>query len=155
MVDSIINFLHLLATAVWIGGALFFQSILRPALRRIDAQEGGRLLGVVSRQFSLIAWACIIVLAITGYIKTPERMMFDFSYGLGFILALKHVLIILVILVGLALAFIILPRMRKNAPKPGETPSIDFLQSQKKFNLLANVNLVLGLLILACAAQLW
>jgi hypothetical protein len=45
--------------------------------------------------------------------------------------------------------------LRKNAPKPGEPPSSDFLRSQKQLNLLANVNLVLGLLILACAAQLW
>jgi putative copper resistance protein D len=155
MVDSIVNFLHLLATTVWIGGMLFIQMILRPALRQTEPQQSGRLLGIISRKFSLAGWASLIVLAMTGYIKTPERMMFDFSYGLGCILAVKHTLVILVIIVGMAIAFLVLPRLRKNTPKPGETPSSDFVRCQKQLNLLAAVNLVLGLLILACAAQLW
>jgi uncharacterized membrane protein len=155
MAESIINFFHLLATAIWIGGAVFILLVLQPSLRLIDPLQSGKLYGIVARRFSITAWTCLLVLLITGYIKTPERMLFDFSYGLGFILAVKHVLIIMAIFVGLGIALHVLPNMRKNAPKPGEAPSGDFVRFQRRLGTLATVNLVLGLLVLMCASQLW
>ena len=155
MAESIINFFHLLATAIWIGGAAFMCLILQPSLRVIDPQQSGKLYAIVARRFSITVWTCLLVLLVTGYIKTPERMLFDFSYGLGLILAVKHVLIMMVIIVGLGIALHVVPNMRKNAPKPGEAPSVDFVRTQKTFCTLATVNLVLGLLVLACASQLW
>ncbi len=155
MTETIVNFVHLLATAVWIGGMLFVFFVLQPALRAFDPQQTGRLMSVVARRFAVASWVSIVLLAITGYIKTPERMMFDFSYGLGLILAVKHVLVILAIAVGLAMAMLVFPALARHAPKPGEPPSTEFLRSQTRLGILTRVNAVLGLLILACASQLW
>lgn len=155
MVDSIVNFFHLLATAIWIGGAVFIQLVLQPSLKLIDPQQGSTLYGIVAKRFSIAGWACIAVLLVTGYIKTPERMLFDFSYSLALILAIKHTVIILVIIVGLVIALNVVPNLRKNAPKPGEAPSATFLRYRKRLGTLASANLVLGLLVLACASLLW
>jgi uncharacterized membrane protein len=155
MVDVVVNFFHLLATAIWIGGAVFIYLILQPALKSVDPLQGGKLYGIVAKRFSRTGWTCLFVLLITGYLKTPERMPFDFSYSLGQFLAIKHTLIILVITVGLVVALHVVPNLLKNSPKPGEAPSSEFLHYQKRLGTLATVNLVLGLLVLACASMLW
>lgn len=155
MTDNIVNFFHLLATAVWIGGMIFIPLVLQPSLRLINPQESGRLFGIVAKRFSITAWVCVLVLLVTGYVKTPERMFFDFSYSPAVFLAVKHTLILLMILVGLTIALHIVPTMRKNAPEPGVTPSTTFLRHQKHLGTLAAVNLVLGVLVLACASLLW
>ena len=43
MAENITNFFHLLATSVWIGGAMFIHVVLQPSLRRIDPRESGML----------------------------------------------------------------------------------------------------------------
>jgi putative copper resistance protein D len=155
MLDTVVNFFHLLATAIWIGGAVFMHLVLQPSLKLIDPQQGGKLYGVVAKRFSITGWISLGVLVITGYIKTPERMLYDFSYSLGQFLAVKHTIVILIIIVGLAIAFNVLPNLRKHSPKPGEAPSAEFLRYQKRLGTLAKVNLVLGLLVLALASMLW
>lgn len=155
MIEAIVNFFHLLATAIWIGGAVFIQLILQPSLKLIDPQQSGKLFGVAVKRFSITSWICLGVLAVTGYIKTPERMLYDFSYSLGMFLAVKHTTIILVILVGLVMAFHVVPKLRKFTPKPGEAPSADFLRYQKRFGALAKVTIVLGLFVLLNASMLW
>jgi hypothetical protein len=54
----------------------------------------------------------------------------------------------------LAIALYVVPTMRKNTPKPGEAPSVNFIASQKKLAILGWINLVLGLLILLTASLL-
>ncbi len=46
MTDAIVNFLHLLATAIWLGGAIFIKLVLNPSLLEIDPQQRGRLMAV-------------------------------------------------------------------------------------------------------------
>ena len=155
MIDNIINFVHLLATSIWIGGAFYIHFILLPSLRQIDPQQSGKLQGIIAKRFSLTAWTCIILLLITGYLKTPDGLLFDTSSEMGRILTIKHLLVAAVIIVGLFIAFYVVPNMRKNAPKPGEAPSTQFISYQKKLSSLATTNLILGLLVLAYASMLW
>ncbi len=144
MLDIFVNFLHLLATAVWIGGMVFLSLVLQPPVR----------LTAVKR-FSVISWICLLVLLVTGYIKTPERMFFDFSYSPAIFLAVKHILILLMILVGLAITVHVVPALQKNTPGPGEAPSAVFLRSQKRLSTLSLANLAFSVLVLACASMLW
>jgi len=152
---AVINIIHILATAVWIGGAFFVHFILQPGMKQIDPQQSGKLMGIIAKRFSITAWTCIILLIITGIIKTPAGMLFDQSTQLGQILTVKHILVILVISIGLVIGFYVVPNIRKNAPKPGEAPSTDFINSQKRLSTLATINLLLGGLIVVCASFLW
>jgi uncharacterized membrane protein len=154
MTDVLINLIHILATVIWIGGAVYVHLILLPSLKLIDPQQSGKLQGIVAKRFSTTAWICVILLLITGYLKTQPGLMFDISSDLGRMLAFKHLLVLLVIIVGLLIATRIVPAIRKLAPKPGEAPSADFLSYGKHLSFLAAVNLVLGLFIVVCATLL-
>lgn len=154
MVDNIIHFIHLLASVIWVGGAVYVLFILLPALRLIDPQQSGKLQGIIAKRFSLTAWSCIIILLITGFLRTPKSMLFDVSSDVGRVLVVKHLLIAASIIVGLAIILYVVPAMRKHAPKPGEAPSADFISSQKQLDVLGWINLVLGVLILLSASML-
>jgi uncharacterized membrane protein len=154
MVDNILNFIHLLAAVTWVGGAIYILFILQPALRFIEPRESGKLQGIIAKRFSLTAWSCIMILLITGLMRTPKSMLFDTSSDIGRMLVLKHLLIAFAIIIGLTIAFSVVPTMQRNSPKPGEAPSADFMNSQKKLSVLGWVNLILGLLILLSASLL-
>jgi uncharacterized membrane protein len=155
MFDNIVNFLHLIATSVWIGGAFYAHFILLPAVKQIDPQQGGKLQGIIAKRFSIAAWTSIIILLITGFIKTPDGLLFDTSTDLGMTLFIKHLLIGGVIIIGLSIGLYVVPNMRKNSPKPGEAPSDAFKSYQKRLGVLASVNLFLGLAVVFCASFLW
>lgn len=154
MVQTAVDLIHILAAATWLGGMIYIAFILQPALRTIDPQQNARLSAAVQKRFSITSWVAMAVLIITGYMKTPEGMMFDLSISLGQILAVKHLLIIMVILIGLGIALYAGPGMRKNAPKPGEPPSADFFRFHKSLNIMALTNLILGIGIFVCAMLL-
>ncbi|MCI0353511.1 MAG: CopD family protein, partial [Acidobacteria bacterium] len=60
------DWLHLLSTALWVGGLLYIAAVLRPALARIDGQERITILGLVVPQFSNLAFISVAVLVATG-----------------------------------------------------------------------------------------
>jgi len=82
-------------------------------------------------------------------------MLFDTSSDLGAILTVKHVLVLAMIIIGLNIALGVVPKLRAAAPKPGEAPSTDFFKNQRRLRTLATVNMVLGVLVVACASMLW
>ncbi len=155
MVDEIINFFHLLGTVVWIGGMFYMDLILMPSLTKIDPGESGKLMGIIAKKFTITAWGAIIVLVITGVLKTPSDMYFDTSDEYGIYLFIKHVLFIGVIIVGLIITLVFVPKLKANTPNPGEKPSEEFISYSRKIESLSKTNLFLGILILVCAALLW
>jgi uncharacterized membrane protein len=155
MWNTIINIVHILSTAVWIGGAFFIHFVMQPSLKQIDPQQSGKLMGIISKRFSITAWICILLLIITGYLKTPHAMLFNFTTDFGVYLAIKHLLIIIVVVSGLAIGLYVVPNLRKNAPKAGDTPSAEFVKYQKNLSNLATFNLILGILIVVFASLLW
>lgn len=155
MMDSIINLIHLLATVAWLGGAVFMKTILEPAMKQISPPEAGKLKALVAKRFTFIAWPSIILLIITGYLKTPTGMLFDTSSQLGTILMVKHALVILVIIVGVLIGTVVVPRMQRSAPAPGSPPSEEFLKANARLHRLSMTSTILGVAIIACAAFLW
>ena len=155
MVDGIINFFHLLATVVWIGGMFYMDLILMPSITKIDPGESGKLMGIIAKKFTITAWSAIIVAIVTGILKTPSDMYFDISNEYGIYLFIKHVAFIGAIIVGLIITFVYVPGLKNNSPKPGERPSAEFESYSKKIERLSKTNLVLGIIILICASWLW
>lgn len=155
MLDSFVNFLHLMATALWIGGAAYSHFILIPSLKEIDPQQSGKLQGIVAKRFSILAWGSILTLIVTGILKTPSDMMLDASSDMGQILFVKHLLIAVILVVGVTIGAYVVPNMRKHAPAPGEAPSPDFLAFRNRLGRFATINLVLGVLVVFCASMLW
>ena len=146
-VMKFMNFFHLIGAIIWIGGMIYINFILMPRLKVIDPQERGKLLNAISKPFSIMEWTSIVVLILTGLHKTPAGMMFNMTSTYGTIMFIKHILILIAIFVGLAIAFGALPKMRKLAPKPGEKPLEEFISAQKTLGMLSVTNMVLGIII--------
>jgi uncharacterized membrane protein len=141
------SILHLLAVIVWLGGMIFMNLILMPGTTVLDPQQRGKLTGVVAKRFSIAAWISVIVLLITGGLKTPPGMMFAPASHYGGVLMIKHILIIIVLIIGLTISFGVAPKLSKLAPKPGEAPSPEFISAQKKLKVLGTTNMILGVCI--------
>lgn len=144
----IINFFHVLAAVTWIGGMIFMNLVVMPAQMAIAPQERGKLVGAVAKKFTVVAWSCVIVLIVTGIMKTPTGMMFNPGSDFGLWLTIKHVIIILMIVIGIYISVVLAPKMNKLIPKPGETPSAEFVKTQSLLKKLAIVNMCFGILIL-------
>lgn len=148
MSSTIIQFLHLLATVVWIGGMIFLEAVFYPSLRAIDPQQAGKAMSVAAKRFSIIAWSCILILIITGLLKTPSGWLLDTSSAIGARLFAKHLLIIVSVIIGLVITIGVAPKLISGSPKPGEPPSPEFLKNQQRVKMLSGTNMVIGVLIL-------
>ena len=150
--DVIVNFLHSLATATWIGGMLFMKLVLLPAQAAIDPPQRGRLMGAVAARFTTVAWTSAVVLVVTGLLKTPADRLMDFSSRFGSALAIKHLMILAMIVIGLVISLGVVPKLKSLAPAPGQPPSEAFVKAQGRLDVLSAVNTVLGLLVLLAVA---
>jgi|MudIll2142460700_1097286.scaffolds.fasta_scaffold511940_1 putative copper export protein len=144
----LIDFLHLAATVVWIGGMVFIPAVFIPAISSLDGPTGGRVFSALGKRFTIVAWTCTVTLLVTGLLKTPTELLFNLDTRYGTYLTIKHGLFLLMIVVGLLITLAFVPRMIKLSPKPGETPSADFIKFQKRIELLSKINLLLGVLVL-------
>ncbi len=153
-ISTIVNFMHLLATVTWIGGMIYVNLVLMPSLTAIDPPQRGRLLGAAARRFAILAWGSVVVLLVTGLLKTPPGQLFRPSTTYGAILALKHALTLLMVAGGLLVTLVIAPRMAALAPKPGEKPTPDYLRVQKQLSILGLANMVMGVAVLLCVVIL-
>lgn len=151
---SLVDFLHQFFTIAWIGGMIFIGLVLKPSLAVIDPGQAGQLFGAIAKRFTIIAWLSMIVLAITGWMKTPDDALFDTSAGYGLTLTIKHVLYIAAVLIGIAITFVFAPKIRKYTPKPGEAPSPNFISVRTKLEILSSSNMVIGVAIIVLASML-
>lgn len=154
MLDVIRDFLHLLATVTWVGGMIYINLALMPALTAIDPPQRGKLMGAAGKRFAILAWSSVLILIITGYMKIPAGMLFETSTGYGLTLTVKHLAILVMMIVGIYISMVIVPKMGTLAPKGGEPPSPAFIKVQKSLPVLSIANMVLGVLVLFCVALL-
>jgi uncharacterized membrane protein len=152
--STAIGFLHLLATVTWIGGMVFANLVLMPSLAAIDPPQRGRLMGAVVKRFSMLSWGSIAVLLVTGLIATPSQQLLNLSTIWGVTLAIKHLLVLSMLVIGVLVGFVVSPKLQAKAPPPGQPPTSDYLKAQKQLSVLATVNMILGILVLLLAAAL-
>ena len=148
--------LHLLATVAWIGGMIFYVLVLVPSMGAIDPPQRGKLVGAVLKRYSPLAWGAIIVLIITGIFIAVYKGFggVSFSSNYGIILFAKHLVILIMIVIGALVSFVIGPKL-KAPPAPAEVasggppgPPPGMVKLQKQAGALGLINLVLGIAVL-------
>jgi uncharacterized membrane protein len=154
IVQTIIDFLHLLATVAWMGGAIYTNLVLMPSLNAIEPPARGKLMGAVSKRFTILAWSSIVVLLVTGYMKTPTGMLFNTTEAYGMTLTVKHILFLSMVALASLIMLVVVPKMNALAPKSGEKPSNEFIRAQKLLPRLSVTATVLGIVVLLCVALL-
>ncbi len=113
-IDITLDWLHLMATALWVGGLALLVRVL-PALRRALAQkERAPILARIISRFSTLALVSVAVLTLTGtyaalqHIATASELL---TSDYGRTLLIKLVLFIGLVLLGAYNLLIVRPRM--------------------------------------------
>ncbi len=152
-----IVYIHVVAAITWLGGMLFLAMVMIP-LARHDANIGFGVLRSAAEKFVKVAWASMMVLAVTGgYLAwthwgvRPSTFFGGEGHFLQF-LQMKTGLFVIVILLSLAHDFWLGPRMmdRLEAARVSGSPLLTgparlFVQWAARVNLL----LVLAIVALA------
>ena len=69
----VVRWVHLTASVAWVGGAIFYLFVLRPALRRSE-NEGREVNRHTAAEFRVLVDVCFFILVVTGISLTFDRL---------------------------------------------------------------------------------
>ncbi len=142
----LINFLHNVFTALWIGGMLTLAFTVLPAMRKVlgKSKETQALNSMIKKKLSLLTYISIIGLIITGLFMSNMAVLSGLSTGfLSFgneystLMSIKHLLYFVMIFLSLFRSQIV-DRVKKFTPE----------QKQKLNMLTLLLNILAGLSVL-------
>ena len=145
--NNLMNFLHVSAAIVWLGGVSFMLFALRPAAMDLPPPQRLPLMALVLKRFFRLVWVCIGLLLATGLVMLLSVGMKQAPLGWHLMLGIG----LLMFAVFGHLYFGPFRRLRA-AVEAADWP----LAGQKLGQIakLAQLNLVLGALAIAAVA-LW
>ena len=152
--------IHVLAAMLWLGGIFFFGIVGAPVLRAIEPPPLRQLLfRELGSRFRRVGWSAIGVLIVTGVINLHYRGWLHWQGALGSLafwrtndgraLAAKLTAVALMVSISATHDFIHGPRAGRATP--GSPASVTF---RKRAALLARINALLGVLLVAAAVRL-
>jgi putative copper export protein len=152
-----LNFLHLLAATVWVGGSLAIPLVITPVIRaKLPPDQRIAMIAAMGARFRPYGWTALAILALTGW----RRMQLAFAgndvwhalhttpYGQA--LRAKILLFVVLLLIQAVHDFILGPRLKKLA----QDPSPDLARMRKITISLAGGGLLITILIVYVAAGL-
>ena len=152
--------IHVLAAMLWLGGMFFLGVVGAPLLRAIEPAElRQRLFQAIGERFRAVGWWAIGVLLVTGIVNLHYRgwLHWDGVLGsapfwrtsAGHALAAKLSAVTIMIVVAAVHDFIQGPRAARAAPGSAEA-----ILLRRHAALLARVNAIVGVLLVAAAVRL-
>ena len=146
MIEIILNWLHLIATVLWLGGLAFMLFVAIPKTKLVLGQESGKLLGEFSKRFKIFADLCIVLLVITGVglsiINMPIYNGLSSWNNWILLLILKHIFVFLMIFIHLFRNLILAKKINK------ESSAIKKSVLQKLSLNLVKLVFIFGLIVL-------
>jgi putative copper export protein len=165
--DTIVLWIHILAAVSWVGGMLFVAAILGPYVRStIPPEDRAQVMAAVGKRFSLLGWSAIFALISTG-IYNAARFLGSwpalFGTNFGHILLVKILLVAVMIGLSFLHDFVLGPRhrdltrilpadLRSSAKSDAGNHALRRLRRWTV--LIAQLNLVLGVVVILLAASL-
>lgn len=151
---SVLNWLHLIAIVVWIGGMVTNYLTLLPSAREsLDPPVMGRLMGAVMKRSSRLVYISIAVLLVTGVIMMSLNKEYLGPLDLGnlwtVILLVKHVFVAILIILGVYMFEVLAPKLGQMAAKG---PSPELAKLQKVQMRVGRAGLITALIILLFTA---
>ena len=156
--QAILTWIHLIAAAIWVGGALFIGIVFSPLLKTMtdSLEERMQIMIRVGRRFNIIAVPSLIILMATGLYSSnvllgkPELLI---STSYGTFLIVKIILVIaLVITYAIHVRIIRKDVEEKIMSNQMLKPQIQKLR--KKIIILGEITVVLSIAILFFASLL-
>jgi copper resistance protein D len=156
--DSLIFFIHLIFSSIWVGGSIFLGFVLAPLLKKTmpDINKRISFMVTVGRRFNLIAASSLLVLVVTGiyngrFILSQPSMLFDSFYG--YVLFSKIILVSVTILLY-AVHIMILNKKTEAKILQNDVPDSYFKSLRNKIIILGRLTVGLSIGILFLAALL-
>jgi uncharacterized membrane protein len=154
LIDSLIIWVHLLATSIWVGGSIFIGIVVGPYLRHLDMEPKKRTIFIVSlgRRFNKIALPSLFILFATGiynarfFISDPNL---DSSYAI--ILVIKIVLVVVMALAYIIHVRVLWNRLEDNLDSYDED---QINRLRRKIIHIGRLTVILSIIILLLAAIL-
>ena len=152
--------IHVLAAMLWLGGMLFLGIVGAPVLRSVEpAALRQRLFHELGLRFRTAGWWAIGVLLLTGLVNLYYRGWLRWSGVLGAVgfwrtapghaLCLKLVAVAAMLVVSAVHDFVLGPRAGRATAGSGRA-----LQLRRRAALLARINALVGVLVVAAAVRL-
>lgn len=115
--NIVIDLLHGVATAAWIGGLVGLAVLVTPAVRRLGADDRVRLAAAVVVRFSALALASVALLVVTGVYRALAEVSVDrlADTGYGRALLVKLGLFVVLLAGGAYNRLIVHPRLERAA----------------------------------------
>jgi putative copper resistance protein D len=111
-VVTIVDVLHLLAAAVWVGGTVALVFIGVPVVRTLEGAERQRAMRMLGRRWRPLGWSALAVLGVTGLaLAALERDGAD--AGFEAVLTAKIVVVGLLVVGAYLHDFVLGPRLQK------------------------------------------
>lgn len=154
--DIIAHWLHLVAAFTWVGGLIFMNIVLTPAVQpRGIPPQFIRLMGM--ERFRAFAWGSIIILIMTGVYNTVRNVpdisaLTTGAYGLT--LLIKIIVVAVMVLITAVNSIVLRRRITEAPAGPGGTPPVEMQTMGKQLVVLSRLMLGLGLLVLLLATLL-
>ncbi|HEY4691524.1 MAG TPA: CopD family protein [Anaerolineae bacterium] len=157
---AISYFFHLVATVVWIGGLAAMALVVWPGLRHAirDDVAFAHTIESIEARFRPLSGLSLAVLIITGLVQMTASKNYNGFLNLSNLWAqaifLKHLAIIGMIAVGVAMSFGVQPALQRNAmlAAHGVASEAEAVALRKRLDRLARVNLILGVVVLVFTA---
>ncbi len=147
---AVINWLHLMATVLWIGGMAVNILVLMPSMKEgLEPSAAGKFTPLVMKRFRRLVYSSIIVLVATGV----SMMLFSRSYlgplelgnAWSQVLLVKHIFVTVLIIIAVYAFQVLAPKVARVAAK-GPSPELAGLQKLQV--RLAVSGLLVGIIIL-------
>lgn len=150
--------LHLVATAVWIGGLLLMSFIVFPESRKlIENREGGAILTEfldrVRKRFHPMSNLSLLVLIVTGLYQTSVnpnyKGLLEFTNDWTRAILWKHVAVVGMVMIGGVMQWGVIPGIERAALrlKAGRAAP-ELMSLRQRERLLTAINCALGVIVL-------
>lgn len=149
--------LHLLATATWIGSLISIYMLVDPAARRaLTPVEHLALIGAIRKRLEPIVWFSVSLLVVTGLFQMSVNSHYNgfLSTSGQWSLAIlaKHILVAILIAVSATHTWDVLPAMQRALMRKDKIDSVAVASLQRRESILLRWSLVLAALILLATA---
>lgn len=150
---ALMFWIHLVATASWIGSLIAITLLVLPAARRaLDTADQLSLIDLVQRRLEPVGWFSVSVLIVTGLFQmsvNPNYNGFLSTSGRWSLAMLtKHVLVGALIAVSAVHTWEVLPTLRRALLQKDRLVEGELLRLQRRETALLRASLILGLLVL-------
>jgi uncharacterized membrane protein len=151
---STVNWLHLVATVVWIGGIVTNLIVVLPSAKEsLEPPVMGRFMGSFIKRFRWLVYFSMGVLVVTGVImmlmNDQYLGMLNFGNLWTLVLLVKHILVVILIILAIYLLQVVFPKVGQLGAKG---PSPELAKLQKLQGQLSITTVIIGLIILVFTA---